>query len=345
MKLAFLELSDDERRLYIAEAAARLGVSAVVIEKDFWVCWMLAVLFRGELAGNLVFKGGTSLSKVFGAIDRFSEDIDLSLFPRFVGLSAPDETASRTKIDRWMQGAQTACAAVLRNRIVPELDAQIGHALGRRKPPSLLEQGGGSDPETDLLFHYPSVLPSGFGYIRRSVKLEFGSLTDQQPHGVHAVRPWIAENFPDAFADWSCSVVALEAERTFWEKATILHAEHYRPEGTPTPDRFSRHYADLARLATHPSAHAAIALPELRERVVAWKSRFFHSAWARYDLARPGSFRLLPAESRVGTLARDYESMREMYLSDPPKFQQVLDTLRELEAKINGEGGGCPRFS
>ena len=129
--------------------------------------------------------------------------------------------------------------------------------------------------------------------------------------------------------------MALEAERTFWEKATILHAEHHRPEDKLTPDRFSRHYADLARLADHPSASAALAMPELRNRVVAWKGRFFHSAWARFDLARPGSFRLLPAPTRARDLARDYEAMREMYLTEPPEFDRVLDRLRGLEKRIN----------
>jgi hypothetical protein len=129
--------------------------------------------------------------------------------------------------------------------------------------------------------------------------------------------------------------VALEAERTFWEKATILHAEHHRPQDKPTPDRFSRHYADLARLSEHPSAPVALAMPDLRDRVVAWKGRFFHSAWARFDLARPGSFRLIPKPSRVRDLARDYEAMREMYLAVPPAFDRVLDTLRDLEQRIN----------
>ena len=92
-----------------------------------------------------------------------------------------------------------------------------------------------------LLFHYPSLQPAGFDYLKRSVKLEFGSLTDQQPVGRHPVRPWTADVLPDAFPDWRCEVVALEVERSFWEKATILHAEYHRPAEKTTPDRFSRH--------------------------------------------------------------------------------------------------------
>ena len=99
MKLAFLELPRDERRLYIEQAAVRRNVSPVVLEKDFWVCWLLGVLFESEFAGSLVFKGGTSLSKVFGAIERFSEDIDLSLSPAFLKL--PEAGASRTQANKW----------------------------------------------------------------------------------------------------------------------------------------------------------------------------------------------------------------------------------------------------
>ena len=109
-----------------------------------------------------------------------------------------------------------------------------------------------------LLFHYPSTQPPGFEYLKRSVKMEFGSLTDQQPTGRHPVRPLVAEILPDAFPDWRCEVVALEVERSFWEKATILHAEYHRPAERATPDRFSRHYADTAALARHPAGAAAI---------------------------------------------------------------------------------------
>jgi hypothetical protein len=265
VRLSFLDLTTEERRLYIEQAAIRRNVSPVVLEKDFWVCWLLGVLFESEFAGSLVFKGGTSLSKAFGVIDRFSEDIDLSLSPTFLKLPA-------------------------------------------------------------------------FDYLKRSVKLEFGSLTDQQPTGRHPVRPWIADVLSDAFADWRCDVVALEVERSFWEKATILHAEYHRPSEKPIPDRFSRHYADMAALAMHASAAKALNQHELRDRVVQWKSQFFGSSWANYDLAKPGTFRLVPPAERLPALRRDYQAMRDMYLSDPTPFDDILATLADLENRINHVG-------
>jgi len=186
-----------------------------------------------------------------------------------------------------------------------------------------------------LLFHYPATQPTGFDYLKRSVKLEFGTLTDQRPADRRPVRPWTAEVLPSAFADWRCEVVALELERTFREKATILHAEHHRPSGRPTPDRFSRHYADAAALARRPESAEALRLHQLRGRVVDWKSRFFGSGRARYDLAKPGAFRLTPPPERLPELRRDYRAMRDMYPSEPPSFDEVLAELDDLERRIN----------
>jgi len=154
--------------------------------------------------------------------------------------------------------------------------------------------------------------------------------------GRHSVRPWVAEVLPGAFPDWRCEVVALELERSFWEKATILHTEHHRPADKPTPDRFSRHYADMAALAQHPGAMRAIEDHDLRDRVVAWKGQFFGSSWANYHLAKPGTFRLIPPAQRFPALRRDYQAMRDMYLSQPPSFDSVLAILAELEQRING---------
>src|SRR5947209_2266099 len=130
MKLAFLALPEDERRLYIEQAAIRRSLSPVVLEKDFWVCWLLGILFDSEFAGSLVFKGGTSLSKVFGVIDRFSEDIDLSLSPDFLKL--PDAGTSRNQAHKWMTRAEAACGAAVQNHISPAMEAAVVSVLGPR---------------------------------------------------------------------------------------------------------------------------------------------------------------------------------------------------------------------
>lgn len=333
MRLGFLALPENERRLYFEQAAFQRNLSPIILEKDFWVCWLLGILFRSEFADHLVFKGGTSLSKVFGIIDRFSEDIDLSLSPTFLNL--PEAGTTRNQANKWMTNAEAACGTAVQCRITPMLETAVEGQLGRRDRAWFEFL---TDPATHspvLLFHYPSLQSPGFEYLKRSVKLEFGSLTDQQPVGRHPILPWVAEMLPDAFLDWRCNVVALELERTFWEKATILHTEYHRPADKPMPDRFSRHYADTAAMAKHPTASKAVDQHELRHRVVQWKSQFFGSSWANYEGAKPGTFRLIPADSRLPALRRDYQAMRDMYLSDPASFDDILTVLADLEQRIN----------
>lgn len=334
MRLTFLALPQDERRLYVEQAATRRNVSPVILEKDFWVCWVLAVLFGSRFAEVMVFKGGTSLSKVFGVIDRFSEDIDLSLSPAFLGLSDADPQ-SRTQAGKWMEQAEAACADAVNAQLRPELEKVAADVLGEREAgwfEFVLDEATNSPV---LKFHYPTTQPSGFDYLARSVKLEFGSLTEQQPTERHPVRPWLADEIPAAFTDWHCDVIALDVQRTFWEKATILHSEYHRAPEKPTPDRFSRHYADTVALSRHRIASEAVNNADLRQRVVDWKSRFFASGWSRYDLAQPGTFRLVPPPEREAALRHDYAAMRDMYMGAPASFDDILGTLADLERRIN----------
>ncbi len=340
MKLEFFNRTTEDQATIIREVAAQRGVSAVMVEKDFWVSWTLAVLFaHPEFAEQLVFKGGTSLSKVFGVIQRFSEDIDLSVSPEFVGISEQwvEEADSRNKRTERMKELEAACIEKVRERFAPELERiaeeSLGKPLGGR---AWMEFQVDDDTHSPVvLFHYPSNEPTAFEYLRRSVKMEFGSLTDQRPAGKHAIRPWVAEEFPELLADFRCDLVALELERTFWEKATILHAEYHRDAAKLMRDRFSRHYSDTAAMANHAEIASALANDELRQHVADWKSRFFPSSWAHYDLAKPGTFHLAPPEFRMDELEKDYRAMRPMFLNEPPSFATVVKALSDLESRIN----------
>ncbi len=312
------------------------------MEKDFWVCWMLDLLFRNaDWQNSLVFKGGTSLSKVFGVIQRFSEDIDLSVSPRLLGIGEENTgkamTGSRRTRDQLMETLEDRCCQWVETRLCPELENSIKAVLGPRPGgrPWLEYWRDGASHSPVLIFHYPDTQPGGFAYILRSVKLEFGSLTDQQPAGTHRIRPWLADELPGEMRGMGCEVVALDVMRTFWEKATILHSEHHREAGTSMPPRYSRHYADTAALIHSGFAEEARRNPDLRQRVVDWKSQFFARRWARYDLAVPGSFRLLPRGERMEELEKDYQAMREMFLGEPLSFSAIMDTLRDFEARIN----------
>jgi Nucleotidyl transferase AbiEii toxin, Type IV TA system len=177
---------------------------------------------------------------------------------------------------------QALCGERTRDTLQPRLEATIAAQLDACANGSAwLSYEDDVVARSPLLwFHYPTAQTTGFEYLRRAVKLELGSLTDQNPAGRHAVRPWVADAFPAAFADWQCVVTALELSRTFWEKATILHAEHHRPPDSPLPDRYARHYADMARLLQHTKAPEMLRDHALCARVVAWKSRVFARQWA-----------------------------------------------------------------
>jgi len=322
------------------EAGVRQKRAAAIIEKDFWVCWMLGLLFgHPEWSRGLVFKGGTSLSKVFNAIHRFSEDIDLSLCPVVLGINADvvENADSRRKRDHLMDDLETRCSCWVEKEVLPGLEQIATSILGPRGGNRLWLEHARDDASHSpvLYFHYPCEHADGLPYIRRVVKLEFGSLTDQQPAGAHRVRPWVADSLNAEMREMGCEVVALEIERTFWEKATILHAEHHRAPGSAMPVRYSRHYSDLASLFRSGLAERALGDSQIRQRVVDWKTRFFARAWARYDLAQPGTFRLLPPPDRIPELERDYEEMREMFIGDPLSFSTIMGLLTELEKRIN----------
>lgn len=148
------------------------------------------------------------------------------------------------------------------------------------------------------------------------------------------VVPMVADVLP-GFSEERDEVVAMEVERTFWEKATILHAEYHRPAGQPIGERFSRHYSDLAALWRHPAGTAALGRFDLLERLTLFKSRFFGSSWANYATAKPGSLRLVPPSNRHGELANDYGRMEPMFLTPCPTFDEVIEVLGEAEARIN----------
>ena len=301
--------------------------------------WLLGVLFsEPKLRSHIVFKGGTSLSKVYKIIDRFSEDVDLSISPAFVGVDvdAFEKITSRSGRDAAMRRMQQLCCEKAKETIAPLLESAITRFLGEPPHGFWLTQEEDQQTRTPVIFfHYPGAATTGMDYIRRNVKLELGSLTDQQPTDRQAIRPWVAEVFPDVFDDWRCDVIALDISRTFWEKLTILHCEFHRPEDQPTPDRYARHYSDVSRLLTHQDAPVFIANKLLATRVSEWKSKVFARRWARYDTARHGTLRLVPPEARRSALKKDYESMRPLFLNEPPSFEDVIRQLSVAEEKIN----------
>ena len=320
-------LSSAERRELFAETAVRKGMTPAIVEKDFWVCWTLGRLFaHPDLSRLLMFKGGTSLSKVFNLIERFSEDIDLILDWRVV-VGEDDPLAKRSTTKQEALNKTIDVKAV--DYVGGELLVMISGAVD---PICRCELA--ADDLHALNVIYPAAFPDA--YLRPEVRLEIGPLAAWMPCDHYRVQPYAAEAFPQVFKQADCAVQAIRAERTFWEKATILHHEANRPESSPQPLRYSRHYYDLAMMAAAPVKDAALADLALLADVVAFKQRFYRRPWAHYDLVKPGTFRLVPAEHVLAAVEKDYVQMRNMIFGRYPDFAEIMETLRALEAEING---------
>ena len=336
--LDFARKPTPERFAVFEEAGERMDIGPHIIEKDFWVCWLLRLIFADpELGGHLVFKGGTSLSKVFGIIQRFSEDIDLSVDPDWLGFGGdaarPDAASSRSQFEKRAKALEDACIAAVRDRFLPALNRHIATNLPGQPASALTFEVDEGTHSPVLLFAYPRVGQTGS--LRPQVMLEFGSLYDQRPTGKHTIKSLTAEVFPALFREPSCPVVALEAERTFWEKATVLHAEYHRPADKPLPVGMSRHYSDLAALSRHAAGQQAVADLDLLARVRAHKQTYFRSGWAHYETAVPGSFHLVPSPERRAQIERDYRGMADMFMATPPSFETIMTELEAMERRIN----------
>lgn len=333
-----------DRAALFGETAADRGVANTIIEKDFWVCWTLRRIFSlppGE-AASLVFKGGTSLSKAYDAIRRFSEDIDLSFDRAELGYSGPRDpeqpglgkNKAAALIDQLVADVETHIA----DRLLPALQSEFVRQLG--EPAGAWSLTIDPDDAQTVNFRYPPAFAgpeyAGMSYITPRVKLELGARGDPWPTEEKVVRPYAAEEYPDFFEEANTKVVVLSARRTFWEKATALHAEAHRPPGSPTSQYFSRHFYDLAMLLGTAEGEAASRDFALLLQVAHHKSVFFRSAWASYDTAKPGTLRLLPGEARISDLRADYRAMAPMMFDQlPPAFDDILDRIGRFEADVN----------
>lgn len=330
-------MAAEERAQVFAETAARKGLAEAIVEKDFWVCWTLQQLFSIDaVAGRLLFKGGTSLSKIFHAINRFSEDIDLAVDYVALGFTGDNdprrEDISRNRRNNILNEMMTVCQNYIAAEFLAALRARCEEILGAPEAWSL--NISAADPNT-VEFRYPTASTKNLDYVRPQVVLELGTHAEFVPHDRFTIRSFVAEEFPKLVEEGDVTVVALLAKRTFWEKATILHAQYHRAPESAIPDRYSRHYYDVAMLAEGPIRAEALADMDLLVQVVRHKETFCPSGWAHYNKARPGSLRLVPPEARMAALERDYRNMGVMIFGEPPAFDSIMATLTTLEQEIN----------
>ena len=331
----FLNLPDSERREALGVAASNSGRPPHLLEKDIWVVWCLNALFDSPLGEHLVFKGGTSLSKAYGAIRRFSEDVDLTYDIRAI---APDVVKSsdsnpvpenRSQSRRWSEQVRERLPIWIKDKALPTIVQRL--AAEKLKAEVTVD--------FDKLYLTYAPLETGSGYVSPSVMLEFGARSTGEPSQIHDVvcdaAAYLKElEFPTA------QPRTMKAERTFWEKATAIYV--FCVQGKLRGQRFARHWHDLVELDDAGIAEVAFEDRKLAEAVAEHKSWFFVVKDADghiidYHKAVNGDLKLVPEGAARGALEDDYLHMLEdgLLMDEPESFDALMKRCADLEKRAN----------
>ena len=330
---SYFDLFVSDQADLLQNLAPIMGRRAEILEKDIWLCLVLHILFQLPCRKPMAFKGGTSLSKVYKAIDRFSEDIDVTVDYRSLVANAPElesitSNSQRSKLSDALRAALTTHVI---DELVPALRAALAFTL-----PTQSTSIEVSDDAEKLWVFYHSAVENTDTYVRPSILIEFGGRNSTLPQSTLAITPDIAEHVPDlSFPVAQVSV--LSAARTFWEKATLIHVECHRPSLRPSADRLSRHWYDLARLAEHEVGQQALVDTELLRDVLRIKETFYRSSFSNYDRCSSGGFRLIPDPPLLAALRQDYMAMlsAQMFYGETMQFDEIQERIQALESTLN----------
>jgi hypothetical protein len=303
---------------------------AIILEKDVWVCWALETLFSMPGHHPMAFKGGTSLSKVFSAISRFSEDVDVTIDYKHLDptVNPFDPSLSRNRVKAIGEDLASRAIAYLADVVGPYLEKVLGEQLTG-------EVGYVRVVGDCIYVDYPTALPASSGYVERTVKLEFGGKNSITPNESFSVTAYVANETQNLIFP-SATVEVLSAKRTFWEKATLIHAECNR-DVLVTKDRWSRHWYDLDQLSEHEIGRSALKDGELLADVIKFKNLFYYSKKYDYEACNTGGLKLIPSDENLKSLEEDYERMLDgnMIYGSIPKFSDIIVRLGKLEIAIN----------
>jgi Nucleotidyl transferase AbiEii toxin, Type IV TA system len=333
----FLSLSAGDRRDALAVASAASGRPTHLLEKDVWVVWALETLFGAKFGPHLVFKGGTSLSKAYGAIRRFSEDVDLTydirtIAPDLVGDDDEALPSTRSQERKWSKDIKERLSGWVQDQALVSINAAL----------SANQLRAAAHAEGANIFIAYDRLTAGTGYVRPQVMLEFGARSTGEPWDALPIRcdaePFLTNlSFPSARAQ------VMRIERTFWEKATAIHVfcAQGRFRGA---DRFARHWHDIARLADNDFATSAIADTEVAQAVARHKAIFFaekdaHGEVIDYNGAVSGGLQLIPDGAALTRLADDYRRMVDdgLLLDDAETLDDLIAKCRQVEQLANAK--------
>lgn len=336
----FIKLSKSDREAAFRIASIHTGYPAHVVEKDFWVTYLLDTLFnRLTHHHRLMFKGGTSLSKCYNLIERFSEDIDLSLNMEdlgFEGEKAPHEllkTTSKREAEKAADQLKLAGEIFLSQTLLPMLLDQVTMDINSSKDWSLSIDP--SNPE-NILFYYPKSLDTneyGDQYVKPVILIESGTKAAHEPIETVTINAFVESAIADIKT--SCTVKVLSPKRTFWEKATILHAENNINRPERVKERLSRHLYDLVMLYRSDIGKEAVKDIDLLAKVAEHKKFYFRSGAANYDDAKPGTLKIVPHDAILDAFKQDYEKMGSMFSGEFLSFNTIINELTLLENTVN----------
>ncbi len=333
MPEVFLQLPRDEQSKILRALGPQLERTPFVLEKDVWVCWVLQYLFTMPGRLPMAFKGGTSLSKVFNAIARFSEDLDITLDYRGLDASFDPfaEGVSKNQLKKFGETLKEFVRAHVHGVVAPYFHDTLAGQFGADTCKVEVRDDG-----EQLRVHYPSALEPSGNYFGNSVLVEFGGRNITEPSETYQIRPDIANTLTELAFPLAPARV-LSPSRTFWEKATLVHVECNRSEFRAQAKRLSRHWYDLAMLADHEIGQQALADRALLADVVRHKKVFYSASYANYDACLAGRLRLLPDAAALPGLNEDFKRMcaAGMFIGQLPSFEHIVERLRALETDIN----------
>lgn len=323
----FLKLPRQNQRETLIGAEPATGIKPHFLEKDIWICWILKELFT--LPKKMAFKGGTSLSKCYGLIDRFSEDVDVTIDYRELMPNLDLLTESKNSLKNKREKLKEHVNDYVLGTVLPHIEKAFSTQFENERLKYRFVDG------ERLYFDYPSVFENNSdAYVKDNVLIEFGGTNKTEPNEEYLVKPYLAFDgvkFPEA------KVLVYSPLRTFWEKATLMHVECYRGRLSQAPERLSRHWYDLAKLSQSWVKAKALQDRELLDDVLMIKKAFFNASYANYEKCTSKEFRLVPKEDEINQLKADYENMIRagMFLNESVTFDAIMEELGELQEIIN----------
>jgi hypothetical protein len=323
------ELPDDTKRETLKEAKEKTGFEPYIIEKDWWVVQTLRLVSQMDVADQLVFKGGTSLSKAWNIIDRFSEDVDLAINREFFGFSGDLSTNQIRKKLRPMSNEYFS------NGFLSALQKAFNDAGMEDVQLAVVDNKGSDDDPVKIAVTYPSVVDYST-YVLPQVLLEIGSRSLIEPSSICSFKSMIGDVFSDQpFADSDVHIRCVNPERTFLEKLFLLHEEHQRPTEKMLINGRSRHFYDICQIAKTPFAEKAIADKELYKNIVAHRERFTKISGVDYTSHFPPTLNPIPSAEMMPKWKEDYEKVREqMIVDESPEFEELIDEIKRLTERI-----------